>query len=185
MENIAGHISTSATLGQLLSYSVYTPWRSVSGNDMVERCREPTSYTQGHQNTTACPWWSSFAYELCCELGPSFVCQGQRQGCAWSRSGLPPNQGIWRGRASPQKISPCHHVSTSSVGQIRALMKLRKLLRMIQKTRLDAGKFLFLMCHTKGGISISMVINASKGSAIAAAETEYWGAAMITTYRLG
>lgn len=46
-------------------------------------------------------------------------------------------------------------------------MKFMRLAMMTQKTRLDAARLRFLICQTKGGVSMMSVINASIGTATA------------------
>ena len=53
------------------------------------------------------------------------------------------------------------------MGQMIALMKLKLLHKMIQKSRLVAAKLRFLMCQAIGGRSRSIDMNANTGTATA------------------
>lgn len=54
-----------------------------------------------------------------------------------------------------------------SVGQMSGLMKFMRLEMMTQNTRLDAARLRFLICQTRGAISMMSIINASIGTATA------------------
>ena len=69
-----------------------------------------------------------------------------------------------------QRPTPFHQLARLSVGQRRALMKLKTLQRIIQKTKVDAARLRFLICQTKEGTFSTRVMNDSKGRAIAPGE---------------
>lgn len=50
-----------------------------------------------------------------------------------------------------QRPTPSHQLSTSSVGQMKAFMMLKRLRRIYHPTREAAGKFLFFQCKARGG----------------------------------
>lgn len=72
-----------------------------------------------------------------------------------------------------QRPEPCHQWNMSSVGQMSALMKIKRLDSRMQNTRLDAARLRFLICQMKGGVSMMRVKRASVGSATAAGGIEY------------
>ena len=69
-----------------------------------------------------------------------------------------------------QRMTPFHHVPMSSVGHKRALMKLKRLQRAIQKIRHDAGRFRFLTCQTNGAILKMRVMKDRTGTATASGD---------------
>ena len=71
-----------------------------------------------------------------------------------------------------QRMYPLNQVLKSSVGHIKAFMKLNRLFTMNQKIKPAAGMFLFLMCQMSGGEFKIRVSNASNGITRAAAGTE-------------
>lgn len=70
-----------------------------------------------------------------------------------------------------QRPTPFHQLVKLSVGQRRALIKLKRLHKMIQKTKVDAARLWFLVCQTKGGTLSTRVMNDSKGTAMAPGES--------------
>lgn len=65
-----------------------------------------------------------------------------------------------------QRTYPVNQVDTLSVGHMRALTKLHRLTRMVHEIRLQAATLRFLACHTRGGMSKRIAMNAKVGKAM-------------------
>lgn len=79
-----------------------------------------------------------------------------------------------------QRIAPLNQLATSSVGQIRALMKSKNNVRTTQNTRPAAARLRFLICHKKGGTSMMIVMQANSGTITAKIDMGNSGLPIVT-----